>query len=194
DGLIKTPYPFLNIGVNIPSTYDDKTTRTLLQRSELFIQPNIRQNYPRILIDPNDQFTVGYTYEWVQTSYDFRITLNTFMNSMDLMNWIRTKLPLGLTGYISNVPLEFELPQSIVKTIAELQGYDLTKQEDVKKLDRYLMSVSRTLSMIRRRVSATTGQQSYFMGINSDIQISIDGLEAPTSISRSYHSESDYVI
>src|SRR5690554_4172628 len=84
DGLIKTPYPFLNIGVNIPSAYDEKTTRSLLERSELFIQPNIRQNYPRILIDPNDQFTVGYTYEWVQTSYDFRITLNTFMNSMDL--------------------------------------------------------------------------------------------------------------
>jgi len=116
------------------------------------------------------------------------------MNSIDVMNWIRTKLPLNLNGYINNVPLEFELPQSIVKTIAELQGFDLTTVEGVKNIDRYLMSVGRMLSLIKRKTSATTGQQSYFMSINSDIHILIDNLEAPTSIIRSNHSEGDYVV
>lgn len=63
DGLMKMSYPYLNIGVNIPHDYDEKTTRTLLERTELFIQPQIRQNYPRILMDPDDNFTVGFTYE-----------------------------------------------------------------------------------------------------------------------------------
>jgi len=62
-GLITMAYPYMNIGVNIPHDYEDKTTRTLLERSELFIKPYIRQNYPRILIDPDDNFTVGFTYE-----------------------------------------------------------------------------------------------------------------------------------
>lgn len=194
DGLMKMSYPYLNIGVNIPHEYDEKTTRTLLERSELFIKPQIRQNYPRVLIDPDDNFTVGFTYEWVKSSYDFRITTNTFMNSIDVMNWIRTKIPLNFNGYINNVPLEFELPQSIAKTIAELQGYDLMTNEGVKNLDRYLMSVGRTLSLIRRKTSATTGQQSYFMSINSDINVLIENLEAPTSVIRSNHSEGEYVV
>jgi hypothetical protein len=116
------------------------------------------------------------------------------MNSIDVMNWVRTNLPLGFTGYISSVPLEFELPQSIVKTIAELQGFNLNTPEGIKGIDRYLMSVGRMFSLIRRKVSATTGQQSYFMSINSDIQVFIDNLDAPTSIIRSNHSEGDYVV
>lgn len=193
-GLIKMQYPSLNIGVNIPHEYDDKTTRTLLERSELFIKPLIRQNYPRLLIDPDDNFTVGFTYEWVKSSYDFRIITNTFMNSIDVMNWIRTNFPLNFIGYINNVPLEFELPQSMVKTIAELQGYDIATNDGLKNLDRYLMSVGRTLSLIKRKTSATTGQQSYFMSINSDIQIFIDGLDAPTSVNRASHSEGEYPV
>jgi len=63
DGLVKMSYPFLNIGVTIPHEYEDKTIRTLLERTEMFIQPQIRQNYPRILIDPDDNFTIGFTYE-----------------------------------------------------------------------------------------------------------------------------------
>ena len=194
DGLMKTSYPYLNIGVNIPHDYDDKTTRTLLERAELFIQPHIRQNYPRILVDPDDNFTIGFTHEWVKSSYDFRITTNTFMNSIDVMNWIRTKIPMGFIGYLGDSQLEFELPQSIVKTISELQGFDLKTTEGVKSLDRYLMSVSRTMSMIKRKISATTGQQSYFMSINSDIQVMIENLDAPTSIIRSSHSEGEYVV
>lgn len=194
DGLMKMSYPYVNIGVNIPHEYEDKTTRTLLERTELFIKPYIRQNYPRVLIDPDDNFTVGFTYEWVKSSYDFRITTNTFMNSIDVMNWVRTKLPMNFVGYINNVPLEFELPQSIVKTIAELQGYDLMTTEGVKNLDRYLMSVGRMFSLIKRKTSATTGQQSYFMSLNSDIQVLIDNLDAPTSVVRSGQTEGDYVV
>jgi hypothetical protein len=97
-------------------------------------------------------------------------------------------------GYINSVPLEFELPQSIVKTIAELQGYDLMTSEGVKNLDRYLMSVGRMFSLIKRKTSATSGQQSYFMSINSDIQIFIDNLDAPTSVVRSGQTEGDYVV
>lgn len=194
DGLMKMSFPFLNIGVTIPYEYDDKTTRTPLERSELFIKPNIRHNYARVLVDPDDNYTIGFTHEWVKSSYDFRITTNTFMNSIDVMNWVRTKLPLGLTGYINGVPLEFELPQSIVKTISELQGFNLKTPEGVKNLDRYLMSVGRMYSLIKRKISATTGQQSYFMSINSDIQILIDNLDAPTSVSRIGHSEGEYVV
>jgi hypothetical protein len=116
------------------------------------------------------------------------------MNSIDVMNWIRTKLPLGFNGYLNNVPLEFELPQSIVKTIAELQGFDLNTKEGVKDIDRYLMAVGRTFSLIKRKTSATTGQQSYFMSINSDLNIVIENLDAPSSVIRSSHSEGDYVV
>jgi hypothetical protein len=90
--------------------------------------------------------------------------------------------------------LEFELPQSIVKTIAELQGYDLMTKEGVKNLDRYLMSVGRMFSLIKRKTSATSGQESYFMSINSDIQVYIDNLDAPTSVVRSGHTEGEYVV
>jgi len=101
---------------------------------------------------------------------------------------------MGFTGYLNSVPLEFELPQSIVKTIAELQGFDLNTIEGIKSIDRYLMSVGRTFSLIRRKTSATTGQQSYFMSINSDVQILIENLDAPTSVIRSSHSEGEYVV
>lgn len=86
DGMPKMSYPYMNIGVTIPSNYDERTTRPLLDRSEFFLLENIRQNYPRVLVDPDDNFTLGYTYEWTPTSYEFRMTTNTFMNSMNLMN------------------------------------------------------------------------------------------------------------
>lgn len=63
DGLVKMSYPFMNIGVNIPTEYDEKTMRPLMQRAEMFIQPNIRQNYPRILVDPDDNYTIGFSFE-----------------------------------------------------------------------------------------------------------------------------------
>lgn len=116
------------------------------------------------------------------------------MNSIDVMNWIRTNLSLNFTGYLNGVALEFELPQSIVKTIAELQGFDLMTTNGVKSLDRYLMSVGRTFSLIRRKTSATNGQEAYFMTINSDVQVFIDNLDAPTAVIRSNHSEGDYVV
>ena len=47
------------------------------------------------------------------------------------------------------------------------------------------MSVGRMFSLIKRKTSATTGQQSYFMSLNSDIQVLIDNLDAPTSVVRS---------
>lgn len=194
DGVLKASFPYMNIGINIPSEFDERTIRPLLERTELFVLPEIRQNYPRVLIDPDDNFTIGYTYNWVNSSYDFRMTTNTFMNSIDLMNWVRTRLPLGFNGYINSVPLEFELPQSIVKTIAELRGYNLNTSEGVKAMDRYLMSVGRMHSLIRRKISATTGQQSYFMTINSDIQIIIDNLDAPSVPVRTSQGEGEYVV
>lgn len=116
------------------------------------------------------------------------------MSSVNLMQWIRTKLPINyFTEYIDKVPLEFELPQTIVKTIAELQGYDLTTTEGVRDLDRYLLTVGRMNSLITRKTNATTGQQSYFMSINSDIQINIDNFESPTNTIRNNLSEGEYV-
>lgn len=194
DGIMKTSYPYMNIGLTVPSTYENNTTRTLLERSELNILPNIRQNYPRVLVDPDDNFTIGYTYEWVPTTFEFRMTTDSYMSSLNLMNWVRTKFPLELPGIIGSSPLEFELPQSIVKTIAELQGYDLNTNEGIRSMDRYLMTVSRMMSLIKRKTSATTGQQSYFMTINSDITVEVTGLEAPSSIIRNAHSEGEYVV
>jgi hypothetical protein len=96
--------------------------------------------------------------------------------------------------YLGDQLLSTEIPKSFIKCIANLKGWDLTKQDDMDRLRLYLIGVNRREDRISKKVNLATGKQCFFINEIVDFLTMFQNLEASTTIIKENHIEGEYTI
>lgn len=193
-GAKKISFPNLVISTSIPTESPDSMERFNLMSSNLFMNKNLRGNYPPLLSDPEGFYNGGFSFEWRTIQLNFKIIVDTYIQNMNLVQYINSAIQLDQAGYLDNVILQFEIPKTIIKMLASLEQIDLENKEDFSELSSFLLGIGRNHSIIEKKIDATTGQATYYAGIIVSPIIYVENLDAANSIQKSNGTETEYVV
>ena len=84
--------------------------------------------------------------------------------------------------YLSDQILATEIPKSFIKCIANLYGWDITKQDDMDKLRLYLIGSNKRENRIAKRVNLATGKTCFYVNEIVDFLTMFTDLDVNTTI------------
>jgi hypothetical protein len=96
--------------------------------------------------------------------------------------------------YLSDQILATEIPKSFIKCIANIYGWDLTKQDDMDKLRLYLIGSNKRENRIAKRVNLATGKTCFYVNEIVDFLTMFADLDVNTTIIKEQHVEGEYTI
>jgi len=128
-------------------------------------------NYAKIFNNTQDFITVWAIPYRIKFSMDYKIKVSSFFEKIDCTQYLRQKMENGTKFFYNNVLLEAQLPNVIVKAIANIKGYDLNKNDDVNALYNYLKQYSS--GYITRKINRATGNQTFFFKFNVNFLVSV---------------------
>jgi len=165
-----------------------------LSSPNIYLKRDMRRNYKKLVIDPDNKYSLYYTNDYLTVNFNFRITLNKFVQNMDLAYYIKSRFQIGMFQFLNDKYLNTEIPKSFVKIIAEILGLDINNSSDMDKLRVYLISTGTSEEMILKKINALTGKDCFFVNQKENFLINISDLDAPSSIIREGMSEGEYQI
>lgn len=165
-----------------------------LSSPNLYLRKDMRRNYKKLVIDPDNKYSIYYTNDYITTNFNFRITVNKFVQNMDLAYYIKSRFQVGMFQFLNDRYLNTEIPKSYVKIIAEILGLDVNNTSDMDKLRLYLISIGTNEQMILKKINALTGKDCFFVNEKENFLINVLDLDAPSSIIREGMSEGEYTI
>lgn len=194
--LNKVPYPSMMISPEI--TLDNPILGTEVNPHESnpnrFMRREMGMYYYKLITDPDQKLSMFYTTNSVTTIFNFRIAVKTFIENINILNNLKQTLLPGVMQYLNNRPINIEIPSAFIEIIAGILGYDIQDAADMEKLRLYLISTSRRYDSIRKKLNMTTGRFGFFMNDITDLLITVDSIDGPSSIIRDAQTEDEYII
>ena len=100
--LDKIPYPSLAIvpefSLDDPIPGMQKSLH--LNSPNLFLRKDMRAVYKTLLVDPYDKIQIFYTSDYITIPFQFKITVNTFMNNADVAYYLKSKFQKDTFRYL----------------------------------------------------------------------------------------------
>jgi len=165
-----------------------------LSSPNLYLRREMRQNYKKLIIDPNQKFSMYFTSDYITINFGFRITVNKFVQNMDLAYYIKSRFQVGMFQYLNDRYLNTEIPKTFIKIIAEILGLDVNNTDQMDELRLYLISTGTQEDIIIKKVNALTGKDCFFVNEKNNFLTLVTDLDAPSSIIRESMSEGEYTI
>lgn len=192
----KIPYPSMTITpeISLDSPIGGMEKSLFLSSPNLFIRRNSDRYYRKLVVDPDNDFSISYTGDYITTNFLFKITTNSFVSSTDVAFFLKSKFQTDFFQYLNNQFLQTEIPKSFIKMIADMKQWDLTNNDDMDALRLYLIGTSRQPEYIQKKISLTTGQQCFFVNDTVNLLTLFTDLDCPSSINRDSQIEGEYVI
>jgi hypothetical protein len=194
--LNKLPYPNMAISPNIslddPIGGMEKSQH--LSSPNLYLRREMRKNYKKLIVDPNNKFSVYFTSDYITLNFGFRITVNKFVQNMDLAYYIKSRFQIGMFQYLNDKYLNTEIPKTFIKIIAEILGLDINNTDEMEELRLYLISTGTQEDMILKRVNALTGKDCFFVNEKNNFLTLVTDLDAPSAVIRDNMNEGEYGI
>ena len=194
--LDKIPYPSLTITPDfmLDDPIGGMNKALHLNSPNLFLRKNMREVYKTLLIDPKSKIQIFYTSDYITIPLTFKITVNTYMNNIDTAYYLKSKFQQGMYRYLSDQILATEIPKSFIKCIANIYGWDITKQDDMDKLRLYLIGSNKRENRIAKRVNLATGKTCFYVNEIVDFLTMFADLDVNTTIIKEQHVEGEYTI
>lgn len=191
----KIPYPSLTITPEISLDDPISMDRGLHTASpNLYLRKDVGRNYRKLVVDPDNNFSIVYTADYITTNFNFRITTDSFIKSSDIAFFLKSKFQKDFFLFLNNEYIQTEIPKSFIKMIADIKNLDLNDATDMDTLRLYLIGTSRQPETIQKRINLSTGQQCFFINDKENILTLMTDLDCPSSISRNSQIEDEYAI
>lgn len=194
--LHKVPYPSMTITpeLSIDNPVAGMDTDPNISSPDRWLRKDLRDNYYRLLTDPDNKIDMFYTTDYITVNFNFKIFVNSFIQNTDLVYFLKNELHLGIFQYLNACPLNIEIPKTYIYIMSKLLGYTIDDADDMENFRLYMISTSRRFDSIRKKINMSTGRCGFFMNDLTDLLIMVDSLDAPGSIVRENQAEGEYVI
>lgn len=192
----KIPYPSLGITpeISIDQPIGGMEKSMHLSSPNLYVRKNAIREYQKLVIDPEDKFSITYTGDYITTNFNFRIITETFIQNADVVFFLKSKFQNDFFQYLNNQQLQTEVPKSFIKFIADIKGLDLDNPDDLDELRLYLIGTGKRPETIQKRKSLSTGKTCFFVNDTVNLLTLISDIDCPASVNRDAQVESEYVI
>ena len=192
----KIPYPSLAVtpAMSLDDPIGGMERNMHLSSPNLYIRRDIDRTQNRLIMDPDNQFAVYYSSDYVTTNFDFKIITNTYVSNVDIAYYLKSRFQPGFFQYLNNRFIQTEIPKSLIMVIADIFGYDLSDNDDMDKLRLYLMGTGKTENMIQKKLNPATGKQCFFLEKDENFLVLFTDLDCPPSIIKDNQVEGEYTI
>jgi hypothetical protein len=176
DDLPFNRYPLLSISPAYLPNYDDTFAgpmpywrRGLVPLSRYSSE---RYGNRRIFYNDIDDIIIAVTPSRLKFSFEYKIKVQSHLIKIDVTHMLRRVFNENDKFFANNVILEAQVPNTIIKAISAIKGYDLEDQEDIKSFYKYLQQFSK--GNIHEKTDLASGRKifSYIYGAN--ILIAVD--------------------
>lgn len=201
ENLNKIRYPAVSI---IPEVMMDNPIDVirLLPRSgsNVMVYKNLRTSYPCLARDPEDRFSIYYTYSPMTINVNFKITLNSFVQVMNCGTWLRTKFQDGMFKYFNDRLINIEVPKTYIKIIAQIlgkldsNGGFVENGEEFKDIELFLSAISKSEHQIVKKKDLTTSKIGFYFAEKENLLTLFTDLDVPSQVIRDQGVESEYEI
>jgi hypothetical protein len=194
--LNKIQYPNLSITPQISLDNPIEGTEKSPHQSSpnLYLRTNMREAYRKLMVDPAKKVQMYYTNDYITTNFNFRITMNKFIQNIDMAHYIKSNFQMGFFQFLNGRYLNTEIPKSFIKIIGGALNYDINDAEQRDALRMYLISTSRGEDYVKMKTNLSTGKVGFFVNERANFLVLVTDLDAPGSITRDQMSEGEYVI
>lgn len=194
--LHKLPYPNLSIETELSIDNPINGTETDINHAapNMYMRRDLNSYYQKILFDPNEKFAMYYTTQFITCNFNFKITVNSFIQMTDLVYFLKEELHLGIFQYLNSRPITTEIPKTFIAIISSLLGYEMNDPEHLDDLSLYLIRTCRKHDGIRRRLNNNTGRVCFMLNDLTDLITVVDDLDAPGGVSRDGQVEGEYTV
>jgi hypothetical protein len=194
--LNKIQYPNLSITPQISLDNPIEGTEKSPHQSSpnLYLRTNMREAYRKLMVDPAKKVQMYYTNDYITTNFNFRITMNKFIQNVDMAHYIKSNFQMGFFQFLNGRYLNTEIPKSFIKIIGGALNYDINDAEQRDALRMYLISTSRGEDYVKMKTNLSTGKVGFFVNERANFLVLVTDLDAPGSITRDQMSEGEYVI
>lgn len=192
----KIPYPSLSITPEI--SLDDPIgglEKSLhLSSPNLYLRKDIERTYKKLVVDPDSDYAIYYTSDYITTNFNFKIITNSFIRNTDIAFYLKSKFQNGFFQYLNNKNIQSEIPKTFIRVIADLKDWDLDNENDMTSLRLYLMGSTLGSQNIEKKKNLTTGKMCFFLQDKTNLLTLFTDLDCPSSIIRDNQTESEYII
>lgn len=192
----KIPYPSMGISpeISLDDPIGGMEKSMHLSSPNLYLRRDAIREYRKLVVDPDEKFSILYTGDYITTNFNFKIITNTFMQNADVAFWLKSKFQLNFFQYLNNQHLQTEIPKSFIKFIADIKGWNPDNPDDMDALRLYLIGTGKRPTIIEKRKSLSTGRECFFIDDKSNLLVLFTDLDCPPSVNRDSQVEGEYII
>lgn len=184
DKILIKEYPYLSINPQYSSDIDNTSmgVMPLWRRGYYygFRAENTRYGYKKIFLNDEDNIYISAIPNRNKFIFNFKIKVESYLHKIDLVHLLRHKFNSNDQFFYNHVLLESQIPNIIIKTIANIKDLDLTKNDDIILLKQYLKKFS--VGNINERIYTGTGLKTFSYNYVANILIIV---ETPPDIDNS---------
>lgn len=192
----KIPYPSISVtpimSLDDPIGGMDKSLH--LSSPNLYLRRDMTRSANKLISDPDRQFSIYYSSDYITTNFDFKITLNTYIQNVNTAFYLKSRFQAGFFQYLNHRYIQSEIPKSLIAMMADLLGYDLDNSDDMDALRLYLIGTSKTENVIQKKINLGTGKQCFFINKEQNLLVLFTDLDCPPSVIKEGMAEGEYTI
>lgn len=192
----KIPYPSMGISpeISLDDPIGGMEKSMHLSSPNLYMRKDAIREYRKLVVDPDEKFSLMYTGDYITTNFNFKIITNTFMQNADVAFWLKSKFQSNFFQYLNEQHLQTEIPKSFIKFIANIKGWNLDNPDDMDSMRLFLIGTGKRPTSIQKRRSLSTGKECFFIDDEVNLLTLFTDLDCPSSVNRDSQVEGEYII
>jgi len=141
--------------------------------SNFFVFRNPSENgiYEKILYDRENRIYISGMSTRAKNNFNVIITVNQEMEALNIIGYLRSKMPINRPFYINNRLIEVPLPMSLIGHIAKAKGFDLSKPDQIPLFNEVLLKHSE--GRLTYKKHSSSGKFLYFYKYMTNLLLKI---------------------
>lgn len=162
DDLYNKPIP--NLAINMKYAPQDASfsgDSYMLSNQVVFRNPSgMNSLYDKILYDRENKVYISAMSSRAKHSFEMNIRVNQELEAVNILGFLRNKMPLNRAFYVNKKLLEVPIPNSLIGVIAASKGYDLSNKQNIPIFNEMLLKHSE--GRIVYKIHPASGKYLYF--------------------------------
>jgi hypothetical protein len=137
-----------------------------------------RYNYKNVFFDEDGGYFINSIEDRIKMNFDLKIKVQTLMTQLDVINYIRQSFDTRGYFFLNNIPLETEIPKTIIVYLMKEKGIDRYNPnlEDLEEFNTWLKTYSDGYIEIKKNLA--DGKDMYSYRYKTNILCKIEPPEA----------------
>jgi hypothetical protein len=125
------------------------------------IYKNPRYNYRGVFFNDQDGYYIYSIPDRISFSFDVKVMVSSYMQKIDLVNFIRQVYNINGYYYLNGIPLETQVPNLFISILMQQMGTDVNNPDSLQKFNDYLKQFSSGYLNPKKNLSNGNTMYSY---------------------------------